>query len=63
MNSAGHDVPTPQLSPSQARHVAVEVTAIPSSELLRGQPYVPIDHGGVVYWLRATRAGKLILTK
>lgn len=37
--------------------------AIPSSELLKGQPYVMIEHGGATYWLRSTRSGKLILTK
>lgn len=63
MNTAGRDVSTLHVPPSTARQVAVEVPAIPSSELLRGQPNVPIEHGGAVYWLRATRSGKLILTK
>ncbi|AYH45429.1 hemin uptake protein HemP [Azoarcus sp. DN11] len=36
---------------------------IPSERLLLGQPCVTIDHDGTHYVLRATRAGKLILTK
>lgn len=40
-----------------------KLVTIPSSSLLAGQPYVLIEHGGAIYWLRATRAGKLILTK
>lgn len=37
--------------------------AIPSSMLLAGRDTVAIEHRGVTYVLRATRAGKLILTK
>lgn len=37
--------------------------SISSSELLDGQLSVAIDHEGMRYVLRATRAGKLILTK
>lgn len=36
---------------------------IPSELLLLGQACVTIDHDGTHYVLRATRAGKLILTK
>ncbi|AKU13826.1 hypothetical protein AzCIB_3933 [Azoarcus sp. CIB] len=36
---------------------------IPSERLLLGQTCVTIDHDGTHYVLRATRAGKLILTK
>ncbi|NMF91400.1 hemin uptake protein HemP [Aromatoleum petrolei] len=36
---------------------------IPSERLLLGQSCVTIDHDGTHYVLRATRAGKLILTK
>lgn len=36
---------------------------IPSERLLLGQSCVTIDHDGTRYVLRATRAGKLILTK
>lgn len=37
--------------------------AINSEKLFRGRSSVLIRHGGVTYVLRATRAGKLILTK
>lgn len=37
--------------------------AIPSAQLLLGRPSVTIEHDGMHYVLRATRAGKLILTK
>ena len=36
---------------------------LPSSELLRGQKVVAIDHNGSLYRLQTTRQGKLILTK
>lgn len=36
---------------------------ISSATLLQGQPSVLIEHQGSIYALRATRAGKLILTK
>ena len=63
MNPTGPEVSTSQVDPSGVRHTALAMPAIPSSQLLRGQPHVPIEHGGAVYWLRATRSGKLILTK
>lgn len=40
-----------------------ETPVIPSDRLLLGRPSVTIDHQGMQYVLRATRAGKLILTK
>jgi hemin uptake protein HemP len=36
---------------------------IASTDLLRGQRLVLIEHHGLVYQLRATSQGKLILTK
>ena len=36
---------------------------VPSSELLRGRKSVQIEHNGALYQLRATKFGKLILTK
>ena len=36
---------------------------VPSEALLRGRRLVEITHNGEVYRLRATRLGKLILTK
>jgi hemin uptake protein HemP len=63
MTTAGPDVSTSQLDPPGDQRIALGVPAIPSSKLLQGQPHVPIEHGGALYWLRATRSGKLILTK
>lgn len=37
--------------------------AISSAQLLAGRSWITIDHQGVNYVLRETRAGKLILTK
>ena len=36
---------------------------LPSTQLLQGQKAVNIEHKGMTYELRATRHGKLILTK
>ena len=36
---------------------------LPSSVLLRGRKTVQIEHNGSLYQLRATKYGKLILTK
>jgi hemin uptake protein HemP len=36
---------------------------ITSTELLQGRQQVEIEHGGELYRLRVTKAGKLILTK
>ncbi len=36
---------------------------VPSDALLRGRSAVHIEHNGTLYLLRATRLGKLILTK
>lgn len=47
-----------------AREAGLPASAvIPSERLLLGQTCVTIDHDGTRYVLRATRAGKLILTK
>ncbi len=37
--------------------------AVHSEEILRGRHEIEIDHGGVLYRLRITSLGKLILTK
>jgi hemin uptake protein HemP len=37
--------------------------ALESTEILRGQKAVEINHNGLTYRLQATRLGKLILTK
>lgn len=36
---------------------------VSSTEILRGQKAVEINHNGLTYKLQATRLGKLILTK
>jgi hemin uptake protein HemP len=38
-------------------------SVIRSETLLHGQPVLHIEHNGALYQLRATRLGKLILTK
>jgi hemin uptake protein HemP len=38
-------------------------SALESTEILRGQKAVEINHNGLTYRLQATRLGKLILTK
>ena len=53
--------------PQQASVVAATLASAPasfsSSEILRGQKTVEINHNGSTYRLQATRLGKLILTK
>lgn len=39
------------------------IEPVPSDALLRGRSAVHIEHNGTLYLLRATRLGKLILTK
>lgn len=50
-------VPRPATAPSGMPEV------VTSTALLRGKPYVQIEHNGALYQLRATKLGKLILTK
>lgn len=59
---------TPDLMPADARLAVPPPSAIPrrtllSEQLLRGQEEVLVVHQGQTYRLRATRSGKLILTK
>lgn len=42
---------------------AMQHGALASNELLQGRSSIAIDHQGMRYILRATRTGKLILTK
>ena len=51
----------PEYTDARAENLLSRV--ISSARLLLGQPSVTIDHEGTQYVLRATRAGKLILTK
>ena len=50
-------------APPPASQNGAPVSVLPSSELLRGQKAVAIDHNGSLYRLQTTRQGKLILTK
>lgn len=61
---------TPTLSlPASDRTTVIPAQAasmqpgVSSSEILRGQKAVEINHNGSTYRLQATRLGKLILTK
>lgn len=51
------------IASGDVRGVAPGAGVIPSANLLSGRASVTIDHEGTLYILRATRAGKLILTK
>jgi hemin uptake protein HemP len=64
-STAQHATTFPADRPADAGRAATERAprAIPSANLLLGQSSVTIDHDGTHYVLRATRAGKLILTK
>lgn len=61
---------TPNLSLPESAHMpslpakawALQ-SRVSSSEILRGQKTVEINHNGLTYKLQATRLGKLILTK
>lgn len=43
--------------------VGLSLACVNSTDLLRGQKAVEIEHNGSTYRLQATRLGKLILTK
>ncbi len=55
--------PAAYAASSQPAERAISPQAVASEQLLRGRPYVTIAHNGEIYQLRATRLGKLILTK
>ncbi len=56
-------MPSAPIPAGSARPATQERAALSSITLLDGRPSVIIDHDGEHYVLRATRAGKLILTK
>jgi hemin uptake protein HemP len=56
----GHDESTHAVASAA---VAVPRPRVASNEILRGSAEVEIDHRGVLYRLRVTSLGKLILTK
>ncbi|RQH00552.1 hemin uptake protein HemP [Paraburkholderia dinghuensis] len=50
-------------APAGAPEVGTACAALDSTTLLQGRSVVGITHNGETYQLRATRLGKLILTK
>jgi hemin uptake protein HemP len=61
-SAEAHQTAAPH-APLPAAQDSHAVPVLPSSELLRGQKAVAIDHNGSLYRLQTTRQGKLILTK
>jgi hemin uptake protein HemP len=49
--------------PYDLASASASVGRITSLQLLQGRQQVEIEHGGELYRLRVTKAGKLILTK
>ncbi|MCK6394141.1 hemin uptake protein HemP [Zoogloea sp.] len=63
MNRPAPSLPT-QRPDTPSSEVLGEIEApIRSRDLFNNRPCVYIEHEGMIYALRATRAGKLILTK
>jgi hemin uptake protein HemP len=64
-HGAGQDRRPARAEPADVRaeHTGNLQQAVCSAELLNGRTSVAIDHEGTRYVLRATRTGKLILTK
>lgn len=59
-----HTHPSIHAAPADVRgHDRIDARALCSTSLLNGRSSVAIDHEGTRYVLRATRTGKLILTK
>ena len=56
--------PAHRLAAASGEHAASgPCAAVDSTDILRGNKAVEIQHNGLVYRLQATRLGKLILTK
>ncbi len=56
--------PSDSISVNGSEHAGAQAIAgVNSTDLLRGQKAVTIEHNGSTYRLQATRLGKLILTK
>ena len=56
-------LPASERAHSPTAQATVVQPCVSSTELLRGQKTVEINHNGSTYKLQATRLGKLILTK
>lgn len=63
MNALGMEVQTAAPKVQQPLSQADALRVVTSKDLLQGQVCVSIEHAGALYILRATRSGKLILTK
>ena len=64
MHAASDMLSTPELTHEPAiSTIAPGVARISSAQLLRGASEVQIEHHGVLYRLKQTSLGKLILTK
>ncbi|MEO7885629.1 MAG: hemin uptake protein HemP [Polaromonas sp.] len=66
---ASHTLSLPARTPAHTQAASgshgagSSATSVNSTEILRGQKAVEINHNGSTYRLQATRLGKLILTK
>lgn len=60
---SGHDAGRIGKGRHEARPASAGQRVVSSDALLQGQSHVSIAHNGETYQLRATRLGKLILTK
>ena len=56
-------LPASTRAPNAPAQTAAMQSCVSSSDILRGQKAVEINHNGSNYKLQATRLGKLILTK
>ncbi|MEY4506987.1 MAG: Hemin uptake protein hemP [Pseudomonadota bacterium] len=63
MNEIEHIQAQAQHDEPMSKHKGLEDTPISSQTLLGKRTWVTIEHLGTLYRLRATRQGKLILTK
>lgn len=52
-----------KVAPEHAQPAQLTTAIIPSRDLLGQSNVITIEHEGMLYTLRATRNGKLILTK
>jgi len=62
-NSAAPAQAAERAEPAPAAQAGIAGSALDSTALLQGRSHVSITHNGEMYQLRATRLGKLILTK
>ncbi len=61
--AAAHRQPASAAPPARSGERAAVPDAVRSEALLQGRSHISIMHNGEIYQLRATRLGKLILTK